>query len=100
MTLKDGKFYKDGEPYPLEFGNNDQIQLIEKVRALKDGGISPRLIFDEQTMIIDTARMTCVCGSIVEIKGFEEGQIIKCTGCKFTYKVFEDDCGFPYLKIV
>jgi len=33
MTLKDGKFYKDGEPYPLEFGNNDQIALLDKREA-------------------------------------------------------------------
>lgn len=100
MTLKDGRFYKDGQPYPIEFGNKDQILLIEKVKQLKGVGISPRLIFDDQTMIIDTARLLCVCGSTIELKGFEEGQIIRCTGCKFTYKVFLDDCDFPYLKIV
>lgn len=41
MTLVNGKFFNDGNPYPLEFGNKDQLRLIEKVQACKTDGIIP-----------------------------------------------------------
>jgi hypothetical protein len=44
MTLVKGKFYKDGKVSPLEFGNKDQIQLLEKAAALNGDGVAIAIV--------------------------------------------------------
>lgn len=97
ITLKDGKFYKDGEPYPLEFGNKDQILLLEKIQALQDAdGIILRV---KESHIDDAPFYTsyvCVCGNHNK-KYWSEKQLdklpykFKCDGCELNYTLKESD---------
>jgi hypothetical protein len=100
MTLKDGKFYKDGNPYPLEFGNREQIDLIKKCQESKIHGVPAELHLgdDGKTFV---ACIGCVCGVKTEIGQYIIGSIRRCKGCKLTYEIFEDDdFGFTYVKIL
>lgn len=106
MNLINGKFFKDGKPYPLEFGNLEQIKLIEGVKQLKEEGAVPRLIFDERQTFICGISLTCVCGSEVKLtwetesEGEEiEGETIKCKGCEFIYEVCADEFDFLFFKL-
>lgn len=106
MTLRNGKFFKDGNPYPLEFGNMDQINLIDAVKQLKEEGAVPILIFDERQTFISGLQLTCVCGSEIllawetEEEGYEiEGTEVKCPGCDFNYEVCADEYNFLFFKI-
>lgn len=96
ITLKHGKFFNDGKPMPFEFGNLDQIKLLDKVSELmKNDGIAIRV---KESCLDDMPFFTeycCVCGSInkrywnddsinyLDKKGFN----FKCCGCdlKYTY---------------
>lgn len=106
MTLRNGKFFKDDQPYPLEFGNKDQIKLIDAVNQLKKEGAVPGLIFDEAQKFICGIQLICVCGSTIscnwetEEEGEEiEGTKVKCPGCNFTFKVCADEYNFLFFKI-
>jgi hypothetical protein len=107
MTLRNGKFFKNGEPYPLEFGNDDQIKLIDAVTQLKDEGAVPGLIFDEAQKFICGLQLTCVCGSKIHLSWETEeegdeivGTKVPCPGCDFTFKVCADEFDFLFFKLV
>lgn len=107
MTLRNGKFFKDGQPYPVEFGNKAQIELIDAVKLLKEEGAVPKLIFDTTQKFICGISITCVCGSEIasswetEEEGYNiEGMKVKCPGCDFTFKVCaDDDDDFLFFKL-
>jgi hypothetical protein len=106
MVLRNGKFYEGDTVVPLEFGNKEQINLIDAVKQLKDEGAVPTLIFDERQRFICGLSLTCVCGSPVkcswetEKQGYEiEGTKVKCAGCDFTYEVCADEYNFLFFKI-
>jgi hypothetical protein len=104
MTLKDGKFWQDGKVVPLEHGNKDQINLIEKVNVLRtEGSIGP-LVFDEKKNSIVGMQITCVCGSIVSVVFQKEedrnNTKIKCSGCNLSYLFMCVDVDFPFFKLL
>jgi hypothetical protein len=106
MTLRNGKFFKNGDPYPIEFGNNEQIKLIDSVKKLKEHGLTPGFIFDEEKQFICGIYITCVCGSKVscnwetEEEAYAiEGIRLKCPGCDFTFVVCTDEDNSVFLKI-
>lgn len=106
MTLKNGSFYQDGVKVPIEFGNKEQIKLINAVKLLKEDGAVPALIFDEAERFICGISFTCVCGSKVqcnwetEEEGYEiEGEKVKCQGCDFTFVVCADENNFLFFKL-
>lgn len=105
MKLVNGKFFNDdGVQVPLEFGNNDQIQLLEKVKFFKDG-VMPHFTFNDSNDKIIGLHLFCVCGGIVEIMDESmseiDGKKINCSKCNFTYKVCDDeDFDFPYFKLI
>jgi hypothetical protein len=107
MQLINGKFFRDGVPVPLEFGNMEQVRLIEGVKLLKEEGAMPAFIFDEAQNYICGISLTCVCGHKVQChwetkeEGYEiEGTEVKCTGCDFVYEVCSDEDAFLFFKIV
>lgn len=100
MTLKDGKFYKDGQPYPLEFGNKDQIALMNKFREAKENGVCADIDLNPDNKTF-SHYIKCVCGAKTKIGEYISGAQRKCTGCKLVYLILEDDdFGFPYIKII
>lgn len=104
MTLKDGKFFNDGHPYPLEFGNKDQLKLIEKVKVMRSDGIMPIMILNDSDEFCGLA-LKCVCGSVVHTdyeEDFEEtiGVKTKCPGCNFKYVICADEYDFLFYKLV
>jgi hypothetical protein len=97
MTLKDGKFYKDGNPYPLEFGNKEQIALIDKIQALQSSdGVALRV---HESHLDDAPFYTsyvCVCGHCNK-KYWSEEQLdnlsfkFNCGKCQLNYSLNESD---------
>lgn len=64
MRLIKGKFYDNvGNVVPLEFGNKDQIRLIEERRALEGGGITLCAHAVNEKLLAFSFR--CPCGQIV-----------------------------------
>ncbi len=87
MTFKNNKFYNElGEIVPLEFGNNEQLKLIEKVKALRDG-----ILFIEQFI--------CVCGH-KDNHVFVEDLEFTCLGCMRDYKFFYYGHVVPCIKSI
>ncbi len=107
MTLVNGKFFNDGNPYPLEFGNKDQLKLIDKVKWMLEEGLNPTLLLDDNDEYSGMS-IKCVCGSTVQVdfkdpEDFSdlEGEKRKCPGCNFKYLVcLTDDDSFPYFKLI
>lgn len=58
VTFSHGKFYDNGNPMPLEFGNRDQIRLIANVQALHTEGALLVSISDTE----DKWAISCPCG--------------------------------------
>jgi|SRR6185369_9916839 len=55
MILKNGKFYDStGQVVPLEFGNWEQIQLLERRKGLQEDGE------------FCVSEFTCLCGTPIE----------------------------------
>jgi hypothetical protein len=89
MTYKNGSFYRSGEKVPIEFGNKDQLALMRKAEALKDGVIAflDESGDDDSTII----RYTCMCGTCFEKQyTYTEWNEFKkdkftCLGCGIKY---------------
>ena len=75
MTYKQGKFYNEsGEVVPLEFGNKEQLHIIEAIKDMIDG-----------VMLPFTGPFRCPCGALIEYK-FIEGKTIRCPDCSARYQ--------------
>ena len=116
MKLKDGKFFRDGKPVPLEFGNKEQIRLMneqqEQIRALTHEGywITPDVYNMEEGGIRADVEFDCVCGNRIWIMvKVERIEIIEralcrkahaCSKCNRSYKISEImEFGFPALVL-
>ena len=106
MTLKNGKFYQDGQPIPLEFGNMEQIALMDYAKSLQEEGVLPELIYDPTDKFICGISIQCPCGETIKVEcetedemEVIEGHRLKCTGCDYLYEVCSDDCCFYFFKI-
>lgn len=109
MILRDGKFYEGDTVVPLEFGNKEQIRLIDAVKQLKEEGALPAFIWNHKHDRIIGYYLQCVCGHRVQCvwEDIEDGggdsligEKLKCSGCEFTYEICEDEYGFKFFKIV
>ena len=90
VTLKQGKFYNDGEPMPLEIGNIDQINLIARYNEVRDEGVEAyRDYWSHETDIL--LCHSCVCGhrisKQVTVEEMDEAFTLS-KGC---------DCGLEYV---
>lgn len=74
MILRDGKFYEGDTVVPLEFGNKEQIRLMQEqmrlIADLKDGLVVEPDI-EEITTYSATVRFKCVCGHSIS-REFDE----------------------------
>ncbi|MBB2148832.1 hypothetical protein [Pedobacter gandavensis] len=103
VTIKNGKFYKDGQEMPVEFGNLEQIQALDYIEkhtaALKEG-----LMLDPDTETVVTFRdhFNCFCGQLIFLEDSSEneddvqvlaGKVLKCACKKHQFKTYmEDGC--------
>lgn len=103
VTIKDGKFYKDGVFMPAEFGNKEQIAAMEEFgkydKELKSG---MELEYWEEVNVTYTAEFKCFCGLMIRLEdeSQDEGSPecltsseIKCRCGKHKYDIYmEDGC--------
>jgi transcription elongation factor Elf1 len=59
MELKGGKFFKDGVEVPIEIGNREQIELLNKRAKLMEKGLPIDVQIHEVTSYTMTAKWTC-----------------------------------------
>ena len=107
MTVKGGKFYKDNKEVPIEHGNKEQIELIQKINEMTTEGFYPEVRIVQKVCM----EFECVCGATNEFDSFSEldiddepssiikGETDHCHYCGLRYKVMDDD-GQLMLKIV
>lgn len=85
MILKSGKFYDEaGNVVPLEFGNKEQIKLMDMASALSGGGVCLQLIGSKETTEFV---FQCLCGVLHRP---DVNASFKCT-CGQWYKCFDTD---------
>ena len=108
MKLINGKFYEGGKEVRLEFGNKEQIRLLnqvdKKIKELKGDGLF--VCFDEITMVTVSIDFDCVCGVALDFgkAEFDEidynrinvfdhfnGKKTTCRNCKRKYILQESD---------
>lgn len=87
MTFKQGKFYVNGEIVPLQFGNSEQIKIIEAVKTIKNEGF-----------FYAGSEFECFCG-LSHHKPFNEGEQFKCE-CGAVYKFYYWNEEIPTLKML
>ena len=98
VTILNGKFYKDGKPMPVEFGNKEQAEAFEKAakyeKELK-GGMP--LDFSIETTY--SGSFKCICGhrfyfddttSQEDAQDILAGQNFECKCGKHNYKTYMD----------
>lgn len=82
MKLLNGKFYdKEGNEVKPEFGNKEQIRLIEEAQRTLDELRGDGVVVDPEITTITKVSVDfkCICGQTVY----------------FRDKEFDDDCAFP-----
>lgn len=60
-----GKLHRDGLPYPLEFGNVEQIKFIQSATKREESlkkGFEPEVDYEEETKCTASFKYTCICG--------------------------------------
>ena len=106
MKLIDGKFYEGDKVIPLEFGNKDQIKIMEEARRTMCDLSGDGLVVDpdiEEIMKVSVS-IKCLCGYNVhfnerEIAGFDDakeelkGDAASCRKCgkKYILDIFDGD---------
>jgi len=98
MKLINGQFYEKGVKIPLEFGNKEQIRLIneanQKLNELNGDGE----IVDVEIIKTASINFTCICGSAIyieeELEDWEELEDIQtagsCQQCKRKYDFYHN----------
>jgi hypothetical protein len=87
MILKQGKFYDSaGNVVPLEFGNKEQIYILDRVRTLQTEGEELSTFADGNNLCIG---INCVCGviTIFEPEGDHLEDLKKKCECGAVYKL-------------
>lgn len=98
MTIKNGKFFKDGVQVPIEHGNKEQIKILNKIREMSEDGFTP----DIRVRKIISMGFRCICGSgndfddftVMDEDDIPENIIVgekdTCNNCGIEYKVIYD----------
>lgn len=107
MTLIGGKFYKDGQVVPPEFGNKEQIQLIQeheqKIEALNGDGWEVEI--EMEYVYVSTFK--CICGTSLTIREESDddldhscmiGKTCTCHKCKKKYRIHPGNYGEAVVK--
>jgi hypothetical protein len=92
LTLNNGKFFEDGKPVPLEFGNKDQLKMLAKATELAgDGVLARHTEFGEAGEGSVTIEYMCMCGTNFERQySFLDWNALQtdkftCAGCGIKY---------------
>lgn len=102
MVLRNGKFYDDaGNVVPLEFGNKEQIALLDRVEMLTRDGAEFWIDFGAASTLEEmTFKITCVCGDEVKfLASIEMDGITKKCSCGLVFVCHEDDDCYVTVKI-
>ena len=98
LTLKDGKFWRDGVEISPRIGDAEQIALLKKeerrIEEMEEYGIS---IHTEAAAVRIECDFDCICGSMVEkevmrygvegdLEGMIDDEIAECLCCHRKYK--------------
>jgi hypothetical protein len=86
MTFKQGKFYDDHGVVPLEFGNWEQVRILNRVKALQEG------------ICFAGGAFYCPCG-ISHTKVFDDNKVFNCE-CGNTYKMYLWDDYVPTIRMI
>jgi len=90
MRLINGKFYSNqGEPMALEFGNKEQIKLMQIAQDLKDGSALGFGVEGDKVIF----GFYCPCGDNVIVEDGEHNlpKQVVCKSCGTAYMVSEKD---------
>lgn len=89
MNFRDGKFYDEkGNMIPLEFGNKEQIQIIDRANALREGVCS-----------LDKV-IKCLCGYRWSPKFTESNDVSECVKCGLKFKFYLYGGQIPCIKTI
>lgn len=103
MILRDGKFYEGDKVIPLEFGNKEQIKLMnqanELIRLFRTDGVEVSV--NVITKVEASASFKCVCGQTVwkdnEVDDEDDIEPLqgytKCQRCQKEYDISQNDDG-------
>ena len=95
MTLRNGKFYdSDGNVVPLEFGNQEQIDIFKRAERMMYEGEELQLNFDIGACEYGFFELHCFCGKTIVINNRPELDKVgkfKCKACKTKYSVEDSD---------
>lgn len=108
LTLKDGKFWRDGVEVPPRIGDAEQIELLRQAerqaqqRETDANGDGIELVFDLEELQY-AGEITCICGQVISqnftcehfdcdsIEGLMvwdcEGRCMKCLKCGREYEI-------------
>jgi hypothetical protein len=106
MTVKNGKFFKDGKEVPLEHGDKEQIALLARVQEYLNEGEHPNIRVARKIEVVSR----CPCGAIFEFYGLEldeddpldllAGETVSCHNCNIKYKLACDEYGDLVVKML
>ena len=107
MTLKDGKFWQDGKVVPMEHGNKEQIDLLNRVQNLTYPGVLLKGFVknqDDEFNSILQFNHVCLCGEKTQLEyTYKEvvsiDEKIKCTSCNAIYTLEPFDYSDSFLVI-
>lgn len=106
MVVINGKFYKNGLQVPIEHGNTEQINIIERINNYMTEGEYPEI---SETRLIKLY-VDCTCGTEFIFKDLEleddefldtlAGRKQKCTHCNNHFKLECDENGELIVKLI
>lgn len=112
LSLKDGKFYREGKPVPLEFGNWEQIKLIkekqERLAAINGEGMPIEVWVDEVVTYTAKTDFRCIkCDKFVYVDDEISDEFAKddllgihsCWHCRQKYEILKNDEGEFVVKV-
>lgn len=120
LKLKNGKFFRDGNPVPLEFGNQEQIDLMKAELSKlapeivedseeddgKNSSVEVDVHIEETTTYTASVSLKCSCGAYVRWSGYEptewedeatddlQDEKERCRTCHKEYRLEKRDKGW------
>jgi hypothetical protein len=106
LTLKKGKFYRDDKEVPLEFGNKEQINVLNRIQGFVNDGEYPEIL---EVRRIEVSGK-CPCGALFTFYDLEldegeqyrrlAGRTTSCHHCDQRYKLHIDELGDLVVKMI
>lgn len=78
LTLEKGKFWMNGQVVPIEFGNKEQIELmnrkLEEIYALEHEGLPIEDSVECETRVVASLSFKCPCGHRIDFEELESDE--------------------------